>query len=224
MFQKARDASVPADTIERAIKRGTGELEGVHYEIDHLRGLRAERRGVSTSSAHRQPQPHGRRDPCRSSRRTAVRSPSRARSRGSSLARASSICPKSVSEDDLMTRRARRRRRRHRRRGRRVAGHVRRRPTCRRCATRSRPRASRSTRPMSRCCPSTPFPLETAEAAKAVLRLIDLLDDNDDVDAVYSQLRHPRRDPRKPSRSEARARERSPCAADERTVAIHRPG
>ena len=32
MFQKARDASVPIDTIERAIKRGTGELEGVTYE------------------------------------------------------------------------------------------------------------------------------------------------------------------------------------------------
>src|SRR5439155_5981197 len=32
MFSKARDASVPMDTIERAIKRGTGELEGVRYE------------------------------------------------------------------------------------------------------------------------------------------------------------------------------------------------
>jgi YebC/PmpR family DNA-binding regulatory protein len=32
MVDKARDASVPLDTIERAIKRGTGELEGVHYE------------------------------------------------------------------------------------------------------------------------------------------------------------------------------------------------
>lgn len=32
MFQKARAASVPLDTIERAVKRGTGELEGVHYE------------------------------------------------------------------------------------------------------------------------------------------------------------------------------------------------
>jgi YebC/PmpR family DNA-binding regulatory protein len=32
MFQKARDSSVPMDTIERAIKRGTGELEGVTYE------------------------------------------------------------------------------------------------------------------------------------------------------------------------------------------------
>jgi YebC/PmpR family DNA-binding regulatory protein len=32
MVDKARDASVPLDTIERAIKRGTGELEGVTYE------------------------------------------------------------------------------------------------------------------------------------------------------------------------------------------------
>ncbi|MGH9303364.1 MAG: YebC/PmpR family DNA-binding transcriptional regulator [Acidimicrobiales bacterium] len=32
MFAKARDASVPLDTIERAIKRGTGELEGIRYE------------------------------------------------------------------------------------------------------------------------------------------------------------------------------------------------
>jgi YebC/PmpR family DNA-binding regulatory protein len=32
MYGKARDASIPTDTIERAIKRGTGELEGVRYE------------------------------------------------------------------------------------------------------------------------------------------------------------------------------------------------
>jgi YebC/PmpR family DNA-binding regulatory protein len=32
MIQKARDASVPQATIERAIKRGTGELEGARYE------------------------------------------------------------------------------------------------------------------------------------------------------------------------------------------------
>jgi YebC/PmpR family DNA-binding regulatory protein len=32
MYQKARDASVPLDTIDRAVKRGTGELEGVTYE------------------------------------------------------------------------------------------------------------------------------------------------------------------------------------------------
>jgi YebC/PmpR family DNA-binding regulatory protein len=32
MYQKARDNSVPLDTIERAIKRGTGDLEGIIYE------------------------------------------------------------------------------------------------------------------------------------------------------------------------------------------------
>jgi YebC/PmpR family DNA-binding regulatory protein len=32
MVQKARDSSVPVDTIERAIKRGAGDLEGVRYE------------------------------------------------------------------------------------------------------------------------------------------------------------------------------------------------
>ncbi|MGH2675813.1 MAG: YebC/PmpR family DNA-binding transcriptional regulator, partial [Actinomycetota bacterium] len=30
--QKARDFSVPTDTVDRAIKRGTGEIEGVRYE------------------------------------------------------------------------------------------------------------------------------------------------------------------------------------------------
>ncbi len=32
MFQKARDQSVPLDTIEKAIKRGSGQMEGVNYE------------------------------------------------------------------------------------------------------------------------------------------------------------------------------------------------
>ena len=38
MFQKARDASVPIDTIERAVKRGSGELEGVRYEPANYEG------------------------------------------------------------------------------------------------------------------------------------------------------------------------------------------
>jgi YebC/PmpR family DNA-binding regulatory protein len=38
MYAKARDASVPLDTIERAIKRGTGELEGVRYEAVSYEG------------------------------------------------------------------------------------------------------------------------------------------------------------------------------------------
>jgi YebC/PmpR family DNA-binding regulatory protein len=31
-IQKARDASVPRDTIDRAVARGAGDLDGVHYE------------------------------------------------------------------------------------------------------------------------------------------------------------------------------------------------
>ncbi|HEX4492548.1 MAG TPA: YebC/PmpR family DNA-binding transcriptional regulator [Acidimicrobiia bacterium] len=38
MVQKARDASVPVDTIARAIKRGTGEEEGVVYEPVNYEG------------------------------------------------------------------------------------------------------------------------------------------------------------------------------------------
>ena len=38
MYQKAREASVPIDTIERAIKRGTGDLEGVRYEPVNYEG------------------------------------------------------------------------------------------------------------------------------------------------------------------------------------------
>jgi YebC/PmpR family DNA-binding regulatory protein len=38
MYQKARDSSVPLDTIERAIKRGSGELEGVRYEPANYEG------------------------------------------------------------------------------------------------------------------------------------------------------------------------------------------
>jgi YebC/PmpR family DNA-binding regulatory protein len=38
MVQKARDNSVPADTIDRAVKRGTGELEGVRYETMSYEG------------------------------------------------------------------------------------------------------------------------------------------------------------------------------------------
>ncbi|MGB7104815.1 MAG: YebC/PmpR family DNA-binding transcriptional regulator, partial [Acidimicrobiales bacterium] len=38
MYQKARESSVPIDTIDRAVKRGTGELEGVRYEAISYEG------------------------------------------------------------------------------------------------------------------------------------------------------------------------------------------
>jgi len=37
-FQKARAASVPIDTIEKAVKRGTGDMEGVRYESINYEG------------------------------------------------------------------------------------------------------------------------------------------------------------------------------------------
>jgi YebC/PmpR family DNA-binding regulatory protein len=41
MIQKARDNSLPVDTIQRAIKRGTGEEEGVIYEQVSYEGYAA---------------------------------------------------------------------------------------------------------------------------------------------------------------------------------------
>ncbi len=41
MIQKARDNSVPVDTIQRAIRRGTGEEEGVQYEAINYEGYAA---------------------------------------------------------------------------------------------------------------------------------------------------------------------------------------
>jgi len=38
MYQKARSASVPLDTIQKAIKRGSGALEGVKYETVSYEG------------------------------------------------------------------------------------------------------------------------------------------------------------------------------------------
>jgi len=32
VVQKAKDSNMPAENVERAIKKGTGELEGVNYE------------------------------------------------------------------------------------------------------------------------------------------------------------------------------------------------
>ena len=45
MYQKARDSSVPLDTIERAIKRGTGDLEGDPFRAVFIRAPFVERAG-----------------------------------------------------------------------------------------------------------------------------------------------------------------------------------
>lgn len=46
MIDKARAANMPADNIERAIKRGTGELPGVSYEEQLYEGYGPERIAV----------------------------------------------------------------------------------------------------------------------------------------------------------------------------------
>ena len=188
MYQKARDASVPLDTIERAIKRGTGDLEGVDLRADHLRGLRPPRRGRAHRGAHRQPQPHRRRDPHRAQEER--RLDRRAR-RGGVAVRAQGrgrSCPRTVDEDDVMLAAL-------------DAGAEdivdegdTWRLTCApdRPARGARPRwrrpASPSSRPTPRWCRAPRSPLDSAEAAKSVLRVIDALEDNDDVQDVYANF------------------------------------
>ena len=58
MFQKARDASVPLDTIERAVKRGTGELEGVDYETITYEGYAPPWGSPLCRDTYRQPESH----------------------------------------------------------------------------------------------------------------------------------------------------------------------
>ena len=52
---------MPNDTIDRAIKKGTGELGGAAYEEVRLRRLRARRARALVEVHDRQPQPHRRR-------------------------------------------------------------------------------------------------------------------------------------------------------------------
>ena len=45
-MEKARESNVPKDNVERAIKRGTGELEGVNYEELRFEGYGINGAGV----------------------------------------------------------------------------------------------------------------------------------------------------------------------------------
>ena len=54
---------MPNDTIKRAVKRGTGEIEGAAYEEIALRGHGPRRHALPRRGDDRQPQPHRRRDP-----------------------------------------------------------------------------------------------------------------------------------------------------------------
>jgi YebC/PmpR family DNA-binding regulatory protein len=186
MYAKARDASVPIDTIERAIKRGTGELEGVRYEPVNYEGYAPNGVAVyvETLTDNRN--------------RTGAEMRSTFTKLGGSLAEPGAVAwqferkgvvvlPKKVSEDELMevvleagaddviddgdTWRI----------------------VCEPSAL-TDVRAALDGAGISydsaeaNMQPTTVVALETADAAKQVLRLIDALDDHDDVQNVSANF------------------------------------
>lgn len=186
MYQKARDASVPLDTIERAIKRGTGDLEGVVYESVTYEGYA----------------PHGVAlliDVLTDNRnRTGAEVRSLFSRNGGSLAEPGAVAwqferkgvvilPRTVSEDDLMEVTL-------------EAGAediVDEGDTWRVTSGPSELAAVRAALEEagiafdsadSTMIPTSTVPLDSADAAKAVLRLVDALDDLDDVQDVYGNF------------------------------------
>ncbi len=186
MYTKARDSSVPIDTIERAIKRGSGELEGVRYEQVNYEGYAPNGVAVyvETLTDNRN--------------RTGAEVRSLFSKLGGSLAEPGAVAwqferkgvvvlPKKVSEDDLMevvleagaddviddgdTWRV----------------------LCEPSAL-SDVRGALETAGIAfdsaeaDMQPTTSVKLETADAAKQVLRLIDALDDHDDVQTVSANF------------------------------------
>ena len=186
MYQKARDNSVPLDTIERAIKRGTGDLEGVIYEQITYEGYA----------------PHGvavlidvltdNRNRTGSEVRTALKR------NGGNIAEPGSVAwqferkgivtvPHSVEEDDVMMAAL-------------DAGAEDITDEGDTWRVTSAPGDVSSVRDALEAAgipvesadttmlPTSVIALDSADAAKAVLRVIDALDDNDDVQDVYANF------------------------------------
>jgi YebC/PmpR family DNA-binding regulatory protein len=92
-MQKAKEANLPKDSLEKAIKRGTGDLPGVAYEEMVIEGygpggVAILVEALSDNRTVRAPRSAA------SSPRWAATWPARAASRGSSRRRASSSCPR----------------------------------------------------------------------------------------------------------------------------------
>jgi YebC/PmpR family DNA-binding regulatory protein len=186
MFQKARDASVPLDTIERAIKRGTGDLEGVRYEAVTYEGYAPN--GVAVLV-----------DVLTDNRnRTGSDVRGVLKKHGGSIAEPGAVAwqferkgvvilPRSVDEDDIMMAAL-------------DAGAedlVDEGDTWRLTSAPSDLNAVRdaltgASLPFdsadSTMLPTSTVPLDTAESAKAVLRVIDALEELDDVQDVYANF------------------------------------
>jgi YebC/PmpR family DNA-binding regulatory protein len=186
MYQKARDASVPLDTIDRAIKRGTGELEGVTYEQVTYEGYAPNGVAVLVEVLTDNRNRAG----------SAIRSIFTRG--GGSLAEPGAVSwqferkgivlvPRSAEEDDVMT----------------VGldagledladeGDTWRLTAAPGDLSGLRAALEEAGLPIESAdvtmLPSSTVPLPTAEQAKAVLRLIDELDDHDDVQDVYANF------------------------------------
>jgi YebC/PmpR family DNA-binding regulatory protein len=186
MYQKARAASVPLDTIERAIKRGTGELDGVIYEQITYEGYA----------------PHGVAiliDVLTDNRnRTGSDIRSALKRQGGSIAEPGSVAwqferkgviilPKSASEDDIMLATL-------------DAGAE---DLADEGDTWNLTTAPTDLNPVREALeenditfesadttmvPSSTILLDTPEAARSVLRVIDALEENDDVQDVYANF------------------------------------
>ena len=181
---KAKGSNMPADNITRAIKKGTGELEGTTYEDMVARGLRPRRRRDPRRGHDRQPQPHRLRDPAHL--HEARRQPGRRRQRRLHVQAQGRHRDRRRQDDRGPAHgdRPRRGGRRHRGRGRGVHRlHHASRPS-RPCARRSRRPGSSPTRPRSRSSPTTTIALEGAKAQQ-LLKLVEVLDDHDDVQNVW---------------------------------------
>lgn len=184
MFQKARDNSIPLDTIERAVKRGTGELEGVTYEQVTYEGYAPG--GVAVMAE------------CLTDNRNRAGSEIRNvfTKNGGSLAEPGAVAwqfsrvghivvRRSVDEDELMLTAL-------------DAGADDVADEGENWRVTSPPSELHQVREAleaagmpvesseSTMVASTNVPLESVESAKPVLRLIDALDDHDDVGAVYA--------------------------------------
>jgi YebC/PmpR family DNA-binding regulatory protein len=186
MFQKARDASIPMDTIERAIKRGTGELEGVTYEAITYEGYAPGGVAILVDCL------------TDNRNRTGAEVRSLFTRNGGSIAEPGAVAwqferkgvvivPRSVEEDDLML----------------VAldagaddiadegdtWRVTSAPTdLHRLRTALDDAGVAVDSSDLTMLPANTVPLESGEAAKKVLRLVDALDEHDDVQNVYANF------------------------------------
>jgi YebC/PmpR family DNA-binding regulatory protein len=186
MYQKARDASIPLDTIERAVKRGTGELEGVTYEQVTYEGYAPNGVAVMVEAL------------TDNRNRTGAEVRSTFTRNGGSMAEPGAVAwqfdrkgqvliPRSVEEDDVMLAAL-------------DAGAediVDEGDTWRVVTPPTQLHAVRSALEEAgipvessdlTMVPQATVPLEDAEAARRVLRLIDALDDLDDVQAVHANF------------------------------------